>query len=182
MAFNINAIRAQLIGGGARPSLFEVVITNPVSSLADIRVPFMAKATSIPAHTLGKIEIPYFGRKIPIPGDRVVNDWVVTIINDETFDIRNAMETWSNAINSQQGNLATLGSNPANYISQATVTQYAKNGDVLRVYQVNNIFPLEIAAIDLAWDTTDTIEEFQVTFACSDFEVVSGITGDAGGV
>ncbi|PCJ96758.1 MAG: hypothetical protein COA52_00695 [Hyphomicrobiales bacterium] len=181
MAFNINKIRAELTGGGARPTLFEVVITNPVSSIADIKVPFMAKASQIPGHNIGKIEVPYFGRKIPLPGDRVVEDWVTTIINDETFDIRNAMETWSNAINSQQGNLATLGSSPSNYISQATLRQFGKDGSVLRVYEINNIWPMDIATIELGWDQNDTIEEFQVTWACSDAIVVSGTTGDAGG-
>jgi hypothetical protein len=182
MSHSINDIRARLIGGGARPSQFEVVITNPINSVADINTPFMCKAASIPTSTVGKIEVPYFGRKIPLPGDRVVADWVVTIINDETFDIRNALEMWSNAINSQQGNLATRGSSPSNYVSQAIVTQFAKDGRELRTYQFNNIWPMEIAPIDLNWETTDTIEEFQVTFAVSDVEVYSGITGDAGGI
>lgn len=182
MSININNIRANLIKGGARPTLFEVIITNPVSSIADIKVPFMAKTTTIPGHTFGKIEVPYMGRKIPYQGDRIVEDWTVTIINDETFDVRNALETWANAMNSQQGNVATLGSEPALYTSQATVRQFGKDETVLRVYEVNGIFPINIAPIDLSWESNDTIEEFQVTFACSDFEVVSGITGNAGGV
>ena len=182
MAFNINNMRSELVGGGARPALFELIITNPVSSVADIKVPVMAKASQIPGHQLGKIEVPYFGRKIPIPGDRIVADWVTTIINDETFDIRNAIESWSNAINSQQGNLATLGANPANYTSQATLRQFSKDGSVLRVYEINGIWPMDVAQIELGWENTDQIEEFQVTWACSDVVVVSGTTGDAGGV
>jgi hypothetical protein len=180
MAFNINEMRANLVGGGVRPSLFEVVITNPVVSSADIKVPFMAKASQIPGHSIGKIEVPYFGRKIPIQGDRVVNDWTTTIINDN-FDVREALETWSNAINSQQGNIATRGNNPAAYTSQAAVRQFAKDGTVLRTYEVNGIWPIEIAPIDLSWESVDQIEEFQVTWACSDFEVVGGTTGNAGG-
>ena len=30
MAFNINQFKSELVGGGARPTLFEVQITNPV--------------------------------------------------------------------------------------------------------------------------------------------------------
>ena len=181
MTLNIDRMRSTLVGGGARPSLYEVIITNPVNSIADINIPVLAKASQIPSYTVGKIEVPFMGRKIPVPGDRIVNDWQVTIINDETFDIRNAMEQWSNAINSQQGNLAILGSNPANYTSQATVRQLGKDGSVLRVYEFSGIFPLEVTSIELGYETTDTIEEFQVTFAVSDVVVVSGNTGDAGG-
>jgi len=182
MSLNINNIRSNLIGGGARPSLFEVIITNPVSSIADIKVPFMAKASQIPGHSVNKIEVPYQGRKWAIPGDRVVNDWTVTIINDETFDIRNALEEWSNAINSQQGNIATLGSAPANYLSQAVVRQFGKSGDVIRTYELHDIWPMDIAPIDLSWEQNDTIEEFVVTWALRDFEVISSVTGNAGGV
>ena len=53
MAFNIQEIRSQLVLGGARASLFQVTINNPANSAADIKVPFMVKASSLPASTLG---------------------------------------------------------------------------------------------------------------------------------
>jgi len=179
---NINNIRANMIKGGARPTQFEVIITNPVSSVADIRVPFMVKATQIPGHSHGRISIPYFGRRWDVPGDRVNQDWTTVVMNDETFDIRNALETWSNAMNSQQGNISTLGSEPGNYLSQATVRQYGKDGQVIRVYELHDIWPMEISPIELSWESTDTIEEFTVTWAVRDIEIVGGITGDAGGI
>ena len=36
MAFNVQEIRSQLVGGGARPSLFQVTLQNPVNAEADI--------------------------------------------------------------------------------------------------------------------------------------------------
>lgn len=179
---NINSLRANLVQGGARNSQFSVIITNPINPVADIKVPFLTKATQIPSFNLGTIGVPYFGRSIPFPGDRTWEDWTTTVINDETFDIRNALEEWNNAINSFRGNTATLGSAPANYVSQGTVTQYGKDDSVLRVYQFNNIWPKIISSIDLAWDTTDTIEEFQVIWGYDDIEIVGGKTGNAGGV
>src|SRR5210317_82835 len=116
MAFNINEMRSQLTGGGAKGSLFQVQITNPVQGAGDLKVPFMVQASQIPESTLGTIEIPYFGRKIKIAGDRTFAQWSVTVINDEDFLIRNAMEAWSAAINSHQGNLRGTGSaSPAAY-------------------------------------------------------------------
>jgi len=182
MAFNINDIRAQLTFGGARPSLFQVIISNPVNSVADLKLPFLCKAAQMPASTLGLIEVPYFGRKLRMAGDRQFAPWTVTIINDEDFLIRNAMETWNNSINLYQQNITALGSGaPSLYKSQATITQFGKAGELLRTYQFNGLYPESVAAIDVAWASVDEIEEFQVTFQYDTFEVLNSVTGNAGG-
>lgn len=182
MAFNVNEIRSQLTLGGARGSLFQVTFTNPANSVADIKVPFLARATQIPESSLGTIEVPYFGRKIKLAGDRTFGDWSVTVINDEDFLIRNAMEEWSNRINSLQTNLRGFGAAaPLLYKSTAEVTQFSKTGVPIRVYKFNGIYPSSISSIDLNWSDTDSIEEFQVTFQYDWWEVSGGITGQAGG-
>jgi hypothetical protein len=182
MAFNINEIRSQLTLGGARNSLFQVQITNPVNGIGDIKVPFLARATSIPEANLGVIEVPYFGRKIRLAGDRTYGTWTVQILNDEDFLIRNALEEWSNKIQTFEGNIRDLGSaSPLQYKQTARVTQFSKTGTPLREYKFNGIFPTSISTIEMDWNATDTIEEFQATFAY-DWWVVSGATGDAGGI
>lgn len=181
MAFNINEIRAQLTFGGARPSLFQVIISNPINPVADFKLPFLCKTAQLPSSELGLIEVPYFGRKLKMAGDRVFAPWTVTIINDEDFAVRNAMENWNNHINLYQTNTTALGSGaPGLYKSQATVTQFGKAGEILRIYQFNGIFPQVVSAIDLAWADTDVIEEFQVQFQYDTFQV-DGNTGNAGG-
>ena len=182
MAFNINDIRSQLTLGGARPSLFQVIISNPVNPIADLKLPFLCKAAQMPQSELGTIEVPYFGRKLKIAGDRKFANWTVTIINDEDFLVRNALETWNNSINLYQQNITALGTSaPSVYKSQATVTQFGKDGTILRTYQFNGIFPDIISPIDLAWAAIDEIEEFQVSFQYDTFEVLNSITGNAGG-
>jgi len=132
--------------------------------------------------TLSAIEVPYFGRNIKLAGTRTFAEWTPTIINDEDFAIRNAMEQWSNAINSFQGNINNAGGTaPSLYKANAQVTQYGKTGDILRVYDFIGIFPTSVAAIDLGWENGDAIEEFQVTFAYDYWQVSGGITGNAGG-
>jgi hypothetical protein len=181
MAFNINEMRSQLAGGGAKGSLFQVQITNPVSGAGDLKTPFMVQASQIPESTLGTIEVPYFGRKIKLAGDRTFAQWTVTVINDEDFLIRNAMEAWSAAINSHQGNLRGFpNASPLNYKSQAQVVQYSKTGEILRTYQFNGIYPQSVASIPVDWNTTDDIERFDVTFDFDWWEVVGGTTGDGG--
>ena len=182
MAFNINDMRAQLTRGGARPSLFQVTITNPIQPIADLKVPYLTVRAQIPESSLGTIPVPYFGRKIKIAGDRTFQPWSVTIINDEDFAIRNAMETWNNSINAYEQNISLLGTGaPSAYKSQATVTHFGKAGEILRIYQFNGLYPSNISAMTLDWNSTDQLEEFDVTFEYDSFEVVGGSTGNAGG-
>ena len=182
MAFNINSFAGALKDGGARSSLFEVQITNPINGVADIQVPFMCRAAQIPGSSLGTIPVSYFGRQIKVAGNRTFEPWTPTIINDEDFAIRNAMEQWSNAINSLQGNVNTAGgSAPSLYKSNATVTQYSKTGEILRVYDFIGIYPSDISTIDLGWDQ-EAIEEFAVTFQYDYWQVSGGSTGNAGGI
>jgi hypothetical protein len=183
MAFNINDIRSNLSLGGARGNLFQVTFNNPANSIADIKVPFLVRAAQIPESSIGVVEVPYFGRRIRLAGDRTFGDWSVTVINDEDFLIRNAIEEWSNRINSLQTNIRSFGSAaPLLYKSTAEVTQFSKTGVPIRVYKFNGIFPSSITSIDLNWADTDSIEEFSVTFQYDWWEVSGGITGNGGGV
>ncbi|MDA8977568.1 phage tail protein [bacterium] len=182
MAFNVNDFSGALKGGGARSSLFQVQITNPINGVADQQVSFMVKAAQIPASTLGTVEVPYFGRQIKLAGNRTYAEWAPTIINDEDFGIRNAMEQWSHSINSAQGNLNTAGGTaPSLYKSNAQVTQFGKDGAILRVYNFVGLYPSEVGAIDLAWDN-EGIQEYGVTFQYDYWEVAGGSTGNAGGI
>jgi len=175
MAFSINQFKSELVGGGARPSLFQVQIDNPILGVADFKVPFMVKAAALPASTLGTYVVPYFGRDIKYAGDRTFEDWEVTIINDEDFAIRNAMEAWSNAINSHVANTRAL---PQTYKSDAIITQYGKDGQTLRVYNFQGIHPITISSIAMGWETKDQIEEFTVTFQYDLWNIVGGTTGN----
>ena len=176
MAFNINEIKSQLTFGGAKASLFSVAITNPINEAANAITPFMVQAAQIPPSTLGVIEVPYFGRKVKVAGDRTFGEWNVTVINDEDFLIRNAMEAWMASINSHEGNV-TAGND---YKNQAQITQYAKTGSPLRTYNFNGLFPTNIGDITMDWNTTDEIETFEVTFAYDWWNVSGGSTGDGG--
>jgi hypothetical protein len=182
MAFNVNDIKAQLEFGGARPSLFQVQIINPIDATGDLKTPFMVRSSQIPEATLGTVLIPYFGRQVKVAGDRTFAPWSVTIMNDEDFLIRNAMETWTNAINSFQGNVRTTGSSsPTDYKSDALVNQYNKQGDLIRQYKFVGIFPTLIAPIALDWEAVDQIQNFEVEFQYDYWEVSGGTTGNAGG-
>jgi hypothetical protein len=170
MAFNVTEFRANMVGDGARPNLFAVTLVFPSfvanGSKAGQKVTFMAKTTQLPGSTINPVPVYYFGREMKMAGNRTFADWSLTIINDEDFTIRNALESWMNAINSNAGNIrAGVAKRPTDYTVDAVVTQYGKGGDILKTYKFVGLFPVDLAAIDLDWGSNDSIEEFGATFA-----------------
>ena len=145
---------------------------------------FLCKAAALPASNITPIEIPFRGRTLKVAGDRTFDTWNITIINDENFRLRSKFEQWMNGINKlSDGSGATA---PGSYMGNAVVHQLGRGAnqgrnattnsgggdgstgraDVtpLRTYYFSDIFPTEVSEIGLSYDTTDTIEEFTVTF------------------
>ena len=184
----ISQFKSQLIGGGARPNLFEVELTTLPAGIAwpadNFR--YMCKAAQLPASVIANIDIPFRGRIFKVAGDRTIEPWSITIINDEDFRIRKAMEEWVNLIAKLENNLGAT--DPSAYMVNAKVFQLGRGstpssqtnaGDrnaVLREYEFIDIFPTNVSSIDLSYDSSDTIEEFVVDFQVQSFAFV-----DAGG-
>ncbi len=171
MAYSIQNIKSNLVGGGARNCLFKVTFDYPagVSAISGEKLQFLCKASQIPASTINKLEVDYMGRKVKLAGNRPeFADWTVTVINDEDFAIRNDLENWMNLMNGHIDNTQRV--NPLDYKTTGKVTQLSKDGSKLREYNFKGIFPTEIAQIDLSWDSEE-LEEFEVTFSVDWWEV-----------
>jgi hypothetical protein len=189
MAFNIESFKSNgLIYGGARPSLFKVIMGFPQGAAgiqADPqRASFLIRAAQLPASTVDPIDIPYFGRKIKIAGDRTFADWTITVMNDEDFQLRNSFEAWLNYINTHVSNRSGEGNIiPSDYKVAIEVQQYGKAGPsdeagIIRSYLLSGAFPTSVDAISLDWDTTNTVETFDVTFAYDYWEpALTGFSG-----
>jgi hypothetical protein len=172
----IDDFKANLIGGGARANQFRVTITPP-SGIAiglDVRrTSFMAKASNLPAQSIGEIAVPFRGRSIYMAGDREFTDpWTTTFINDTDFMVRNAMERWSNGINDLAEGTGVVA--PADYQTDLFVEQLDRDDTVLKSYIFRNAWPLTVATIELSTETTNAIEEFEVTWRYQHFEA-SGV-------
>ncbi len=168
MARSIDNIKSELQLGGARPSLFEVTVLPPAVGDALTMLPkltFLCRAASLPQAVQGVVNIPYQGRTIKLAGNRTFPEWQITIMNDEDFRIRNAFESWNQAVNLHRENVRGLGatSAPASYKGSAEVLQLSKEGQIIRAYTFEGVWPSEVAAIPLDWGTVDVIEEFTVT-------------------
>ena len=181
---SISDFKSALIGGGARPNLFEVELTTLPGGIAwdadNFR--YMCKAASLPASTIANIDVPFRGRIFKVAGDRTIDVWSVTVINDEDFKLRNAFEDWMNLIAKLDNNLGAT--QPEAYMTNAKVFQLGRGSTksstsntgeantVLKEYEMIDIFPTSVSAIDLSYDTGDTIEEFTVEFQVQSFNLV----------
>lgn len=180
----ISDFKSRLVGGGARPNLFEVRMTDLPDFVDDWpseTFQFMCKAAALPASNIAAIDVPFRGRIFKVAGDRTIDTWTITVINDEDFRIRNAMEAWMDGIAKLSNNLGAT--NPSAYMRNATVFQLGRgatprsvNSDgernaVLAEYEFIDIFPTNISEIALSYDSSDTIEEFTVEFQVQSFNL-----------
>jgi hypothetical protein len=184
---SLSQFKTKLSGGGARPNLFEVTIPSFPGGInlgvqgdgggqydAE-KFTFMCKAAALPASNISPIEVPFRGRTMKVAGDRTFDTWTITVINDEDFQYRRAFEAWMQNINQYSDHSGLT--DPNSYMTDATVVQLGRatvnretgtgsggNANVLAQYKFKDIFPTNVSAIDLSYDTTDTIEEFTVEF------------------
>ena len=178
----ITDFKSKLIGGGARSNLFEVVLNfpsfAPASSEVLDKARFLVKAANLPASNIADITVPFRGRILHVAGDRTFDSWTITVINDTDFAIRSAMEAWMNAINRVSDN--TGSTDPASYQADATVFQLDRSGETLRSYRFYDIFPTQVAPINLSYDT-EGIQEFTAEFQVHWWEAAKGVGSAAGG-
>ena len=178
----ITDFKSKLTGGGARTNLFEVVLSFPDAAPADAAVldkaRFMVKAANLPASNINPLDINFRGRILRVAGDRTFDGWTITVINDTDFSIRSAFEKWMNSMNRVSN--ATGVTNPSLYQADAFVYQLDRDGSTLRAYHFYDLFPTQISAISLGYDT-EGIEEFTVEMQVLWWEAIKGNSPSAGG-
>ena len=172
MTFSVRYFKSNLLKGGARPSLFQVELLFP--SVAGIKQPtikskFLVKGATIPASTIGAYDVYFHGRAVRVAGDRTFDTWETTIINDEDFGIRIALEQWMDLIADHRLNirrkLSKKAGENASYKQRLKLTQYTKTGVEAWHYHFLGAFPTALSTIALDWGTASEIEEYTVTWS-----------------
>lgn len=193
----ISGFKAKLQGGGARNNLFEVSIPSFPFGIDwdDGTFQFLCKATSMPQSNQNPIDVNFRGRTLKVSGDRTIEPWSVTVINDEDFKLRTAFEQWVNGMNKLDN--ATGATNPESYMKDAYVYQLGRGADMrrhsktnsdaagdteikpLRTYKFYSIWPSNVSSIDLSYDSSDQIEEFTVDFQVQWYSIGDSSSGGA---
>lgn len=156
---------------GARSNLFRVTLNGFYSTTTteDENFIYLCKAAQLPGSTLGIIEVPFSaGRRFKAAGDRTFADWTTTVINDSGHKIREALENLQKVYGTtdyNSGTSKTFAGGTATEFSTITVDQLNQAGTVVNSYKLLNCWPSDISTIDLSYDSTDTLEEFTVTWS-----------------
>ena len=173
-SFDINTFKAALGQTGARPSYYRVAFQGIPSiegtaDLQDSNLRLLVKTTSLPGVAIAEFDVVYMGRIVKYPGEKTFESpWTVTFMNDENFKIRDAFLAWMDGIalsDRNSGSVRGRGttSDPASYQAIAKVSQLSKSGETLKTIELINVWPSEVAAIELSYESPDEIEEFEVS-------------------
>lgn len=178
MSFNLSNFR-EALGGGARANLFKVTVSGVTSNTAAELFSVTCKSASLPASTMGLIEVPFnAGRRYKLAGERTFAEWTTTVINTEDYKVRATLEDWQKAIVFTNFNATKVGNRDL-YAADGTVNNTAlgllrtpsilveqldDNGDPVVKFKLHHCWPSDISTIDLSYDNTDAIEEFSVTW------------------
>jgi hypothetical protein len=165
----ITDFKSQMIGGGARANQFRVDVTFPsfvntgVGLAIGLNTQFLCKATSLPASSVANTEVFYRGRPVNFAGERNFQPWSITVYNDTTFSIRNAMEAWSNGCANFTGTNGLT--TPRDYQVDLSVYQLDRNSDApIKQYTFINAWPTLVGQIALDYEANNQIETFEVEF------------------
>lgn len=170
MTASIYDFLANFQGGGARPNRYRVNITFPGTVPAGIaasnKISFTCSAAAIPGSTLGVVDVPYMGRQVKVPGDKIWEDWTVQILVDNDFMGRSAFETWQDQLLGFRSNLAQPANvNPINAYAMGQVHLLDRADKVTQRYQIDGMFPINVGEVTLGYDQNDQIMLQPVTFA-----------------
>lgn len=155
MGMNIEDFKAALTNG-YRPNLYQMEVMGMPEKFV-----FMCKATQLPGRNTGIVEAPYLGMKAKLAGDVTYEDLSVTVIMDNDFGVRTALETW---MATSKANEAAFGLDAALYKRVAEVIALDNTGHEIAQYSFIGIWPSSLAPVDLSYETNDTLAEYVVTF------------------
>ena len=157
----VDDFKSKLTGGGARANMFKVTCNFPGYAQGDVELTsFLCKGAQLPASIIAPITVPFRGRQLQIAGDRSFEPWTITVLNDADFVIRDSFERWMNGINQHNNNEGFT--DPVEYQADMIVEQLRRDGTVAKRYDFRGTWPTNVSAIDVNYDSENTIEEFTV--------------------
>ena len=163
--FSVDGFTSSLKHGGARTNLMLVELTSPSGGITAKNFTYMCKASNLPGSTLTPIEVPYFGRNVKLAGEsREFAPLTTTVVNDEGREIYVGMVAWMKDLNDPAGNVAKkkLFESRKDYCADIKLEMFTKAGETDQIWKFINCWPSNMSAIDLNWDSVNTIQEFTI--------------------
>jgi len=158
--------------GGNRAHRYDVQMDWPVAAGSGSNTSgpelnrFFVRSVALPASQINPIRIPYRGRVLKYPGDRIFYPWTFRVLdqnvgNGANKSIWNKFNAWSNGINDYTEN--THNDVWDSFTTDWTIQQTDADGDVIKTAKLIDCWPTVIGPISLDSNAIDTLVEFTVT-------------------
>lgn len=136
-----------------------------------------AKAVSIPAFNIGKLEIKRMGERLFIPTKQDLGEIQMTILCDDNMSQRKFLQSWMKHLvydtdYNYYKKLDTV------YSNTIEILQLDGNYNVVWGYEYNKVWPTSIGEIQYSHDSDTQITEFPATFCFSQCKVISNETDE----
>ena len=170
MAFNINDILSVSngVGGLTKPSKFLVRITRKDGQI-DRTLPFLCNATTLPGIQIlvSEYSPQTYGVKQKRPTGVNFQDLPLTFYSDNQGNVFNYFHSWINQVatfNSLSDNNRYLLAYPDEYRGTVEIILYDDSQNTVVSFKLNEAFPYTVDATPIAWDQSDQLLRFNVTF------------------
>lgn len=176
---NIHSIATFLSGfqGGTRPNRFKISVQTPAAEngsatpLAGFIPDTLCQAASIPQSTVGYINIPFRGRVIKFPGDRVYDDWTVTMFDDTgSNSVWQTWHDWSNSLNDHINNKAQDRTHKKFFRSIIVEHLDHASDKAMKKVVLSNAWPVSVGPINLDMSQANQLAGFQCQIAYTHWE------------
>jgi len=161
--------------GGNRAHRYEVTMgwpeaVNTLGTDSQTLDRFFVRAVSLPPSQLNPIRIPYRGRILKWPGDRVYFPWTIRILDQNAGSpngnlanksIWNSFNAWSNVMNNHVTNISS--DNFKDFTTDWVVKQVDEHGDTIKEVTLMDCWPTVVGPISMDSNAIDTLVEFTVT-------------------
>ena len=155
-----------------RPNRFFVYVTPPSIYDHGMENPellvYLAQGASIPAKTIGQIELKHHGMSLFLPGDASHEDLSLTFFNHYGWEPRDFFEGWIEIMQAVQSDNSRTDGIDMIIDSGLEVHQIGDTeDDILAIYKFYDVFPKNVSSIELSMESNDAVETFTVDFAYS---------------
>lgn len=178
MANVVQTMINDALGDGARSTKFDCVIGLDTFLPGSRMLSAVVKTASFPGKSHEVIDLKFKGRNIPVRGQtKYENTWSCTFYLDETHSLKKAFEDEISSLDIHDfGDVNTkiyMGQrrNETNYARTLTVVQLDFDGtQQTAVYNLYNVFPKSVSAVDVDYSEVGKVQEFTVEFSYSHFD------------
>lgn len=186
MNFSINDLKKHLGPGlGLRKNRYLVEIPAPTNNGETINM--LCQSAGLPERNITTTDVWHKGRRYQVRGETdFIGEYEISIIDDDKMKIRQMFDDWMKKVDNTKPNGGGGGAsfesngsdNPPTASYQADINiwqmdnpspQGSVDSQKIYGYKLQNAFPKQVGIVTLEDNEENTLSEFSVTFAFSEF-------------